>query len=136
MTPNQGMRTSTSGRSVRAVLVALVAVLVVACGDRELTGREELRPGQFVEIVVELRDADWETSQVEDPDSAAVEFERRKAEILERHGATEESLRRFVELYHRRPGMMSAVWDSISHRIQGPASGESGDPYLPTAEDW
>jgi hypothetical protein len=118
------------------ILAALIPV-TVSCGDRDLTGREPaLRPGQFVEIIVALREAEWEVAEASHPDSAIADFQHRRAEILEHHGATEESLRRFVERYHRRPGVMSTVWDSIAQRLRSPAPDGYDDEPWPQAEEW
>jgi hypothetical protein len=119
---------------VRLLLVALLVLHLplVGCGDREPTGRDTaLTPAEFIEIIVALREAERELEEA-DPDSAAKEFARRRTEILDDYGATEDNVRAFIELNHGRPGLMSIVWDSIAQRLRTDSGGDTlRDPFQP-----
>lgn len=92
-------------RRAATLLVALVA----GCSTTEPEDIG-LRTEAFVEIIVELRIADHQTA---DPAT----FERRKAEILERHGATPQDLAAFVQRHGDDVAHLSAVWDTIEQRL-------------------
>lgn len=109
--------------------ISLLCLLLVgaACGEREPTGGDRsLTPAEFIDVIVALREAEREVEREVAPDSVAVEFARRRSEILARHGVTADAVREFVERHHRRPGVMSTVWDSIAHRLRTEPSAE---PY-------
>jgi hypothetical protein len=107
-----------------SVTLTVIAVSMLAC-QRDPTGRDGgLRASEFVEIIVAIRTAEREVLRDAEPgtppDSVRARFERSRDEILQRHGATEESLLRFVDDHHARPRVMAAVWDSITNRLRTP----------------
>lgn len=105
---------------VRWALLALVPLVLSGC-QRDPTGRDGgLRTDEFVNVIVELRTAERELERDEalPSDSMEVEFERRRTEILERYGATEDDLLDYVQRHHTRPGLMADVWDTITNRLR------------------
>lgn len=92
-------------RRAAAVLVALL----VACSTTEPEG-VGLSTEAFIEIIVELRIADHQIGD-------RVAFERRKAEILDEHGATPQDLAAFVQRHGDDVAHLSAVWDTIEQRL-------------------
>jgi hypothetical protein len=95
-------------------------VLAVACGGDPdpagaRTAEQGLSPDRFVEVVAELREAERETAE---GDSAEFRFEERRTEILDRYGATEEDLRRFVRIHAGDTELLELVWDSINERLK------------------
>jgi hypothetical protein len=107
-------------RGWRAVCGLLALLAAPACTDGDPTAQPaSLSRGEFIEIMVALREAEWEASEEQAPrDSVQMEFERRKAEILARYGATEADLHAFLERNYQRPGFMGEVWDSIAKRLR------------------
>ena len=104
------------------VLLALFALPftgMVACNaDGEAAApASTLEPEEFIEIVVELREAERE---VESADSTGVAFARRRSEILARRSATEEDLREFVAVHHGDFDLMDRVWETINQRLKRP----------------
>lgn len=98
-------------------LAALLAVLAtLGCGRGEATGADTgLTSQEFVEVIVELREAE---RAVMEEDSAQEMFVRRKAEILERHGTSEEEIRAFVAAASRDLPRLEGVWEEISGRLR------------------
>jgi hypothetical protein len=98
------------------ITTALLALVLAGCGDLgpQAERQKTLTVAQFVDVIVALREADRQA----DPDSAAVEYERRRPEILAEHGVTEEQLREFVDRNQARIDRMAAVWDTISRRLR------------------
>lgn len=96
--------------------MVLLAVAVQGCGRGEATGAETgLTADEFVEVIVELREAERAVMQ---EDSAQELFVRRKAEILERHGTSEEEIRAFVATASQDLPKLEAVWEEISSRLR------------------
>jgi len=129
------LRTRTLRHEARAGGVAAAAVLVVialaACRDAgPRQRRAALTPVEFVEVVVEIRQAERESLAA---DSAAAAFDRQKTQILARHGTTEDELREFVRVHSGDFGLMSAVWDSITQRLKYVPPRH--DPTVDPAED-
>lgn len=102
------------GRALLALLVAVAAPLLAACGDdgaapaaRE---RETISREVFVETYVDLRLTALRSGR-EQVDPAARE------EVLARQGVTEDDLLTFVEVHGERVHFMNGVWDEIEARI-------------------
>lgn len=102
--------------SVRALATALLSIGLVAC-DGSDTDVTALTPETFADVIVELREAEWEALET---DSAVQVYARRKAEILEHHGTSEQELRRFVELSSRDLPLLDELWEDISQRLRRP----------------
>lgn len=118
------------------LVLAMVGLSLGAC-QQDPTGRDgTLTANEFVDIIVAIRTAELEAQAEELGDDVEEEFARRKAEILERHNATEADLHEFMEHHYARPGLMSAVWDSIAHRLRTPAIVEEGVPDVDDNDDW
>lgn len=97
-------------------MVLLAAAAALGCGRGEATGAETgLTSEEFVEVIVELREAE---RAVLEEDSAQEMFVRRKTEILERHGTSEEEIRAFVAAASRDLPRLEAVWEEISSRLR------------------
>jgi hypothetical protein len=134
-------RTSNSGawwpgRLLGVSLLALV-LAVAGCGEREPTGGDRaLTPAEFIEVIVALREAEWEVEKDVAPADAEVEFDRRKAEILARHGVTAEGVRAFIDRHHGRPGLMASVWDSIANRLRIDPSDHPAGELFQFEESW
>ena len=101
------------------VLTSLLASLLIGCGGggEAASPPDSLDPEEFIEIMVELREAEREVGT---GDSAAVWFARRRSEILARHSATETDLRQFVAVHHGDFDVMSRVWETINQRLKQP----------------
>jgi hypothetical protein len=87
----------------------------LACDDRGSTAEPGLTAEDFVAIVVALREAQREVVL---EDSAMALFAERKAEILSRHGTTEEELRAFLQEQGKDPDALRQSWDSIAERLK------------------
>lgn len=99
-----------------AALLGSAAVLgTAACGEPSTSETEALAPPAFIEVVVELREAERELAAA---DSAAERFAERKDEILSRHEVTEEDLRRFLVRHEQDLALLQEVWDSINQRLK------------------
>jgi hypothetical protein len=98
-------------------MAALVPFALWGCGEPAAPDRT-LAPGEFVDIIVALRQAEQDSNREAHPDSVEIEFERKKLEILERHNATEEQVRGFMEGYRHKPKVIATAWDSIAHRLR------------------
>jgi hypothetical protein len=110
----------TNSQTSRRWLMAVFLPLgILACGEPETRNRT-LQPAEFVDVVVALRQAELEMVGEVDPDSLGVMWERRKAEILDHHGTTEDEVRTFLPLHRDRPGVVAEVWDSIAQRLRAP----------------
>lgn len=104
------------GRRTAPLAAALAVLAALGCGRGEATGADTgLTSEEFVEVVVELREAEL---AVMEEDSAQEMFVRRKAEILERHGTSEEEIRAFVATASRDLPGLEAVWEEISGRLR------------------
>ncbi|HUE77198.1 MAG TPA: hypothetical protein VMM83_04585 [Longimicrobiales bacterium] len=101
---------------MRALATALLSIGLVAC-ERSDTDVTALTPETFADVIVELREAEREALET---DSAVQVYARRKAEILERHGTSEQELRRFVELSSRDLPLLDELWEDISQRLRRP----------------
>jgi hypothetical protein len=132
----RGGRPDRGWRGWRAVCGLLVFLAAPGCTDGDPTAQPAgLSRGEFIEIMVALREAEWDASEGEAPrDSVQVEFERRKAEILAQHGATEADLHAFLERNYRRPGFMGEVWDSIAKRLRVETPPPAPDARTPFEE--
>ena len=118
--PRDGRCARPWGRALR-VSVVLLVIAVQGCGRGEATGAETgLTSEEFVEVMVELREAERAVMQ---EDSAQERFVRRKAEILERHGTSEEEIRAYVATAAQDLPKLEAVWEEISSRLR-----RAGDP--------
>lgn len=103
-------------RSLPLAPALLAAILLTgACADDATEAQAPLADAEFIEIMVELRQAEWEA---ESSDSAADVFDRRKAEILDRHQTTEEEIREFVRITSGDLPRLNAIWDSISRQLR------------------
>lgn len=114
-------------------LAAILPLALVACGEAE-GGSEALEPGEFVDIIVALRQAEREVRREAHQDSVELEFERRKAGILERHDVTEEEIRGFLERHRDRPRLIASVWDSVAQRLRSPPVDVGEEAPLPDDE--
>jgi hypothetical protein len=121
----------------RALLLALMGLALIAC-QRDPTGRDgSLRAREFEDIIVELRTAERELQREHEahrpPGELEDHFAQRRAEILERHGATEDDLLDFIERHHAHPGLMADIWERIAERLRTrpdePARGPSPEPF-------
>lgn len=101
------------------VVLSLVASLLIGCGGggEAAAPPDSLAPEAFIEIMVELREAEREVGT---GDSAAASFARRRSAILERHSATEADIREFVAVHHGDFDVMSRVWEKINQRLKRP----------------
>jgi hypothetical protein len=125
-------------RFEQAALWLILAMVGLSAGScrQDPTGRDgTLRASEFVDIIVAIRTAELEAQAGELGDDVEEAFARRKAEILDRHNATEADLHEFMEHHYAQPGLMSAVWDSIAHRLRTPATLEEGRPDI-VDDDW
>lgn len=95
--------------------LALATVPSLACENTGSTAEPGLTTEDFVAIVVALREAERELVL---EDSAVVLFAERKAEILSRHGTTEEELRAFLQEFGKDPDALQQSWDSIADRLK------------------
>lgn len=116
-----------SGRLRTVLLLALLALAIVpmlACADDDapVTG---LTRETFADVIVELRTAEREALGT---DSASAVYERRKAEILERHGTSEAELREFVQGSTRDLQELEDLWEEIADRLREPLLPDSADP--------
>lgn len=102
----------------RWAMTALLPLALTGCGGEPAAPGQPLAPGEFVDIIVALRQAEREVELEAHPDSLELEFERRKLEILDRHNATEEQVRAFMESNRDRPAVIAAAWDSIAQRLR------------------
>ena len=111
--PGAGAR---AGLRMGHLTVVLALLATLACGRGEATGADTgLTSEEFVEVIVELREAE---RAVMEEDSAQEMFVRRKTEILERHGTSEEEIRAFVAAAARDLPRLEAVWEEISGRLR------------------
>jgi hypothetical protein len=118
-------------------LTASVLPLVLGgCNATEPTGRDaELTQDQFVDVIVALREAEYEVVQEAPADSLQLRFIQRRDEILAAHGVTADHLREFVGRHQERPSVMAAIWERIAERL-GPTPSDSTERHLPTDEIW
>ena len=98
-------------------MVVLAAGALACDGGEAAVAETGLTSEEFVEVMVALREAERAVMQ---EDSAQELFVRRKAEILERHGTTEEEIRAFVTAAARDLPRLEAIWDEISSRLRRP----------------
>ncbi len=100
----------------RIVIPTLIlsAILGGCGGDPSGSSDAPLTPAEFVEIVVEIREAEREVAA---EDSAAQLFEDRRREILDRHGTTEAELRAFLSANAENLALLEEVWDTIHARL-------------------
>lgn len=86
-------------------LQILLAALVVAasCGPE---APETMDRGSFIDVMIELRQAELDTSDAE-------EFAARRDEILAGAGVTDSMLVAFARIHGPDADYMAAVWDSI-----------------------
>lgn len=86
-------------------------MLCVACSKAaEPAAQTTITPQQFVDVFVQLRNAQMKIA-------SAPEFETRKQEILRKAGVTEQELRDFVRVRSHEVTLMAGVWDSVQSRI-------------------
>lgn len=107
-----------AGRTRLARLGTLLLAGVVACDGGGEPAAPALGEQEFEDVMVELRLAEREAAAT---DSPRVEFERRKQEVLERHGTSEEEIREFAREAARDLERLTAIWDRISARLRRPA---------------
>ena len=101
------------------IAAVLCLLILTACGGDEAT-EPALSRDEFVEVIVDLREAE---RAVAEEDSAAELFAARKAEILERHGTSEEEIREYVRASTGDLQGMADTWEEISGRL-----GRAADP--------
>lgn len=106
----------------RIVIPTLIlsAILSGCGGDPSGSSDAPLTPAEFVEIVVEIREAEREVAA---EDSAAELFDDRRREILDRHGTTEAELRAFLSANAENLALLEEVWDTIHARLTLPPPG-------------
>jgi hypothetical protein len=99
-------------------LVYLAGLLLIAgCNSAEPpTATQRLSRAQFIELYVSLRNA-------QDSARTSAEFDALKQQILERAGATSESLSQFAIEHTGQIAFMAEVWDSIRTRLDNAALG-------------
>jgi hypothetical protein len=107
----------TDRRATRAVaaltLAAGLLLLLAGCPSADPAGSQSIQREQFVQVVVELRQAEQQAR-------TAPDFEERKAEILARHGVTEEELMQFAARHGSEVRVMLEIWDTIHARLAQP----------------
>lgn len=87
---------------------------IAACGGPAASAESPLTPAEFVEVVVEIREAERE---VAGEDSASQLFKERRQEVLDRHATTEAELREFLDANARNLTLLEQVWDTINARL-------------------
>lgn len=115
--PHHPMTTTSRLRSVVLLILGLTlsTVPALACDEGKTTAETGLMAEDFVAIVVALREAERE---VTNEDSAIALFAERKAQILSRHGTTEEELRAFLLGHGDDPDALRQSWDGIAERLK------------------
>lgn len=98
---------------ITTVTILAVSVFTACGGDRPAP--IDLDSETFVQVMVELREAEREVMET---DSAAAEYARRKADILDRHETSEEEIREFVRFASRELPRLNAIWDTIAQRLR------------------
>lgn len=96
------------------VRTLILSAVLAGCSGDPSGSPEPLTPAEFVEIVVEIREAEREVAA---EDSAARLFDDRRREILDRHGTTEAELRAFVAANAENLALLEQVWDTINARL-------------------
>ena len=104
-----------SWRLTRAVAI-LGLLLAPACASDPADTLDEQT---FIDVIVELREADREVRADSLPeDSAVAAFEARRDSILDHYGVTPDQLRRFAERGVADLERMTEIWDTISQRLK------------------
>lgn len=117
-------------RREMAGALALACVVLALSGCRAPEPEEGgLSSDRFLDIVVAIRRAE---RAVQYGDSAAVEFERLKAEILAEHDVTDEDLRDYLAR-HDDLESLTEIWDTLNERLKHVPPGQ--DPTLEDADD-
>lgn len=96
------------------MLMLTLAAAVAGCGGPSASAESPLTPAEFVEIVVEIREAERDVAA---EDSAAQLFDDRMREILDRHGRTQAELRSFLTANAGNLALLEQVWDTINARL-------------------
>jgi hypothetical protein len=95
------------------LVLAAGLLLLAGCPSADPAGGQPIQREQFVRVVVELR-------QAEQQSRTAADFEARKAEVLERHGVSEEELLQFVGRHGGDVRAMLEIWDTVHARLAQP----------------
>ena len=96
------------GELIRFIAVFATAALLAGC--RNPPAEPTITRDQFVDVIVQLRQADSET------DDAGV-FDARKAEILGDAGVTDSMLLAYARVHGDDIALMAEVWDTIARRL-------------------
>lgn len=126
----------TNGRGPRrarwaAVLLLGALIATAGCGEPDpAESTIDLTRGEFVDVVVALRDAQL-AAEVRDSGSTA-RFEQKRDSILTAYQVTEAELHEFLER-NRDLEVMVEIWDSITQRLKRPLAQPGASPA--TAED-
>jgi predicted outer membrane protein len=99
-----------------AAALTVAGLLLLALGgcqraDRDGTG---LSTDRFADVVVAIREAELAAQY---SDSAAAEFERRKAEILAEHDVTDAELRDYLARHDDVESLVE-IWDTLNQRLK------------------
>lgn len=92
----------------------LILVLAAGCGGSGPVGQADavrLDRETYITVLVELRVAARDAA---DP----AEYHRRKQEILDRHGASDEDMMRFTEAHGGNVRLMAEIWDTVHARVE------------------
>ena len=116
-----GRRTGPAARLARRLAAGALVGLLIAAGCDAGSGGGAAEEGavdgltrdEFVEVVVELREAEREAQEQDSTDSW---FRDRKEEILEERGVTETQLRDYLLAHGEDMALLEALWDSINEQ--------------------
>jgi hypothetical protein len=98
-----------------ALVLVLLAAFPACRGSDPGQPVSTLTTDEFIAVVVEIREAE---RKAELSDSAQALFEEQKREILDRHGTSEDELRRFLADRGEDIDFLRELWDTLNHRLR------------------
>lgn len=129
-TARAAARPAPASAAAALVVAALSAGLLSACDGSDPAGsRLGIDRGEFIEVVVALRDAKFDLEQQDSVPEGR--FEELRDSVLAAHGVESAELYAFVSA-HPDLEYQEALWDSINRRLKRPLMAPAGtDPVLP-----